>query len=47
MFALKQVSLMSRLIALSYAASILEQEANAKKINTEDYINIWDHPSNV
>ena len=44
MFAIKQASFMSILIVLSYAASILDQEANARKIDTEDYINVWDHP---
>ena len=40
MFALKQVSLMALLIALAYGAPQLDSEANARNINTEDYINV-------
>ena len=40
MFALKQVSLMALLIALAYAAPQLDSEANARNINTENYINV-------
>merc|ERR1711971_602908 len=39
MFALKQVSLIALLIALTYAAPQLDLEENAKNINTADYIN--------
>ena len=45
MFALKQVSLMALLIALTYAAPQLDLEENAKNINTADYINVRDRPS--
>ena len=44
MFALKQVSLMALLIASAYAAPQLDLEANARNINTADYINVRDHP---
>ena len=44
MFAFKEVSLMALLIASSYAAPQLDLEANARNINTEDYINVRDHP---
>ena len=44
MFALKQVSLMALLIALTYAAPQLDLEENAKNINTADYINVRDYP---
>merc|ERR1712008_175423 len=39
MFALKQVSLMALLIVSAYSAPQLDLEANARNINTEDYIN--------
>ena len=44
MFAFKEVSLMALLIASSYAAPQLDLEENARNINTEDYINVRDHP---
>ena len=44
MFALKQISLMALLIASAYAAPQLDLEENARNINTEDYINVRDHP---
>ena len=47
MFALKQVSLMALLIASAYAAPQLDLEANARNINTEDYINVRDHPKST
>ena len=45
MFALKQVSLMALLIVSAYSAPQLDLEANARNINTEDYINVSKHLS--